>query len=659
MSIDPESFPRAFDPAVYRALHSDLWYYPDDALRAHYERSGRAEGRRPHTLPERGELLRIIADARSILEIGPGGQPLLTGKQVRYFDVVDHGQQTREAGDLDAPWASAPAVHYVSPTGDLSIVDRTFEVIISSHAIEHQPDLTGHLRQVEDLLEPGGLYVILAPDKRFCFDHFMPESTIGDVMEAALERRTLHSARAIVHQNTLRTHNDPVRHWAGDHGEPENLRGEPVESAITAYVDSVSKNRYLDRHAWQFTPGSFETIVRLLNEIGLISLPAHRVYSTLSGHHEFWAVLGPKPASTTVIPAAAGADVAEPALEDAPAEFLPDPAAAAPAAASQRPATLPATPAAADTWGVDSVQPQPNMLVVRGWSTPAPVAARLQVPENPPVHGEVRACVRRETWGPADPQEREAGFIAVFTLEHDLQIDQFLEATLVLQRPDGQIEMPLIAAGEWRKQATIDAHNLLRQWMDTIVEESRVIEIGARSRTSASIRDNLKGSFTGVDIVPGSGVDILADAHLLTDAITDQTFTHAFSTSTFEHLFCPIQAVSELNEVLEVGALAFIHCHQSWGYHEAPWDFFRFSDSAWHALFNEVTGFEIIATRMADEAIIVPVTEWGNASVNRQADHGKAYATSVVLARKIGPSRVARIYSSEDLARVYPGFYPD
>ncbi len=49
-----------------------------------------------------------------------------------------------------------PKIEYLSPTGDLTIVNRRFHAVLSSHCIEHQPDLIRHLQHVAALLDPGG-----------------------------------------------------------------------------------------------------------------------------------------------------------------------------------------------------------------------------------------------------------------------------------------------------------------------------------------------------------------------------------------------------------------------------------------------------------------------------------------------------------------------
>lgn len=44
-----------------------------------------------------------------------------------------------------------------------------FDVVFSSHMIEHSLDLIGHLNQVKSLLKPGGCYFFIAQDHDFTF----------------------------------------------------------------------------------------------------------------------------------------------------------------------------------------------------------------------------------------------------------------------------------------------------------------------------------------------------------------------------------------------------------------------------------------------------------------------------------------------------------
>jgi hypothetical protein len=182
-------------------------------------------------------------------------------------------------------------VHYVSPTADLGIVKREFDAVITSHVIEHQPDFVGHLDAIRRLLRPGGLYFLLIPDKRYCFDHFMPDTTIADVMEAHLSQRSRHTVKSHIHYAAMRTHNDARRHWRGDHGIPEATVAS-VEHALTEHANSQRSGEYSDTHAWYFQPKTFAQCLTLLRGLGETDFELLRLYPTLLNNDEFWAVLG-------------------------------------------------------------------------------------------------------------------------------------------------------------------------------------------------------------------------------------------------------------------------------------------------------------------------------------------------------------------------------
>ena len=41
---------------------------------------------------------------------------------------------------------------------------ETFDWVTSSHVIEHIPDFLGHLKEVEEVLTPSGVYGLIVPD---------------------------------------------------------------------------------------------------------------------------------------------------------------------------------------------------------------------------------------------------------------------------------------------------------------------------------------------------------------------------------------------------------------------------------------------------------------------------------------------------------------
>jgi SAM-dependent methyltransferase len=281
--------PPAFDPAFYRNHHPDLTAMTDETLHDHWIRYGIAEGRLGSWAALKPGLLSLIEPADSVLEIGPFTNPGLFGHaNAKYFDVMDRAGLIKRAQSIGYPYERAVAIDYVSPTPDLSIINEKFDAIFSSHCIEHQPDLISHFTQISRILKPGGFYLLVVPDKRFCFDHFIPAITLEKVMGARGRER--HTLESVIEHRAHVTHNDVARHWAGDHGRPEReIYPERIEAAIAEF--NSAKGGYIDVHAWQFTPNTLGSIVWQLNEAKLTSLAPLAVYQTPRGYQEFCAIL--------------------------------------------------------------------------------------------------------------------------------------------------------------------------------------------------------------------------------------------------------------------------------------------------------------------------------------------------------------------------------
>ena len=135
-----------------------------------------------------------------------------------------------------------------------------------------------------------------------------------------------------------------------------------------------------------------------------------------------------------------------------------------------------------------------------------------------------------------------------------------------------------------------------------------VVEIGARARSGVTRRHLIPGKhkYLGVDIRDGENVDLVLDAHQLSRQINPISVDALFCFSVFEHLAMPWKVALEINKILKVGGVGFIMTHQSWPVHDAPWDYWRFADQSWKALFNRQTGFALLDAKMSDPAYIVP-----------------------------------------------------
>src|SRR5271166_3184824 len=276
----------AFNADFYRTSYGDLSHMSEEDAEVHFLKHGIGEGRSGAKGGLREDLPQRIPPNEPVLELGPFASPVARGKNVRYADVLSTTALRKRAIECGIDPAGCPDIEYVLSDFDLSKIAGKFSAVISSHCIEHQPDLVRHLQSVEALLADSGRYLLIIPDKRYCFDHFLPATSIADVMTAYMRRHRVHEVGSIIEHWALVTHNDTGRHWNGDHGEPHIANTmEPLTRALREY--EADPTRYIDVHAWQFTPISFLDLMRLLNELGLVRLSALEVHNTPRGRNEF------------------------------------------------------------------------------------------------------------------------------------------------------------------------------------------------------------------------------------------------------------------------------------------------------------------------------------------------------------------------------------
>ena len=294
--MDNAQLPEEFDVQLYRESYTDLSGLSDRKLRAHWRNYGRREGRVASKAAHRENFLTLVDKANSILEIGPFSRPAVEGPNVKYFDLFNSEELSARAHAVGYTIKAMPKIDFVSPIGDLSIVDERFSAVVSSHCIEHQPDLIRHLQDVSAILEEDGSYFVIIPDKRYCFDHFIEPSKISQVLEAFKGRRTTHSLAAVINQLAIATHNDSMRHWRGDHSDPGYFEGIDDRTASAEKLYAGAIGQYIDVHAWQFTPTNFRFITQRLFDMGLTDLIPERVYETPCPRDEFTAILKKCPA---------------------------------------------------------------------------------------------------------------------------------------------------------------------------------------------------------------------------------------------------------------------------------------------------------------------------------------------------------------------------
>lgn len=278
------------DPAFIRTVAPSCQGIDDNSVSLVYRKKLMDDGV-PSSRNSFGELFVGALNSKTELtklEIGPFDHPKPAGPNVKYFDVLNEEELAERAKKVGRNPAGVPTIHYLDRSGQLDAIPDSFDVVFSSHCIEHQIDLVSHLQQVSNILAPNGEYCLVIPDRDYCFDHFFADTTIADVLGVHYEKRTYHSIKSVIEHRALTTHNDPWRHRLGENGSPEREdRITLIKNAIAEYEQA--EGGYIDVHQWQFTPQSFLSLMRELYQIGLSPFANVTACATPLGRQEFTA----------------------------------------------------------------------------------------------------------------------------------------------------------------------------------------------------------------------------------------------------------------------------------------------------------------------------------------------------------------------------------
>ncbi len=275
-----------FNEDLYLKLNPDVKKAGEDP-KEHFLKYGISEGRPWQSSPKskklsigkiiefkfsnRDDFLSLLKNFNSMLEIGCFDKPSLERFRknkditISYADWLSKEELQERASKIEGRNKDeVPEIKYVLAKG-YEQINFNYQAVVSNHCIEHQPNLVAHFNEIYKIIKNEGTYFASIPNKNECFDHFLPDSNILDVLLAFLERRTKPSLKSVLEHRAFTS-----RNWLKDENPFESLNPNRMD-LYKKIFDEFNDCDYVDVHCWQFTPESFHMIMNQLHILGLIN----------------------------------------------------------------------------------------------------------------------------------------------------------------------------------------------------------------------------------------------------------------------------------------------------------------------------------------------------------------------------------------------------
>ncbi|ESA35046.1 type 11 methyltransferase [Leptolyngbya sp. Heron Island J] len=243
------------------------------------------------------KILRHIDKDGYGVEIGPSHNPIASKKNRYKVHIIDHmsreqlikkyknhGVNLDKIEEVDFVWKGES---YTELTGKA----KYYDWVIASHVIEHVPDLISFLNDCDAILKDDGVLSLAIPDKRYCFDHYRPISSISKVIDSHLQKRTNHTPGTVADYYLNVVHRSGKIAW-DVHAEGKYGFMHASENILQKMNSVIHENAYFDLHAWCFVPHSFRLIIYDLFCLGFI--PFKEVDFFRTDGCEFYITLGKK-----------------------------------------------------------------------------------------------------------------------------------------------------------------------------------------------------------------------------------------------------------------------------------------------------------------------------------------------------------------------------
>jgi 2-polyprenyl-3-methyl-5-hydroxy-6-metoxy-1,4-benzoquinol methylase len=140
--------------------------------------------------------------------------------------------------------------------------------------------------------------------------------------------------------------------------------------------------------------------------------------------------------------------------------------------------------------------------------------------------------------------------------------------------------------------------------------EGALLAIGMRSTSRAEFDERIskfgRRATVGFDIHEGIGVDVVGDAHQLSEHFAANQFPVVYSANVLEHLSAPWLFALECAKITQVGGYGIHVAPWAWPTHATPNDFWRMSEAGLRMLFSAELGYRVLAAGEVGSAVMIP-----------------------------------------------------
>ncbi|MBP9738456.1 methyltransferase domain-containing protein [Candidatus Saccharibacteria bacterium] len=231
------------------------------------------------------------------LELGPLASPVVKKSEgdIYYLDHLSQADLRKKYKNEPVDLDKIVPVDYVI-VGSLkeTVGRKKFDYVIASHVIEHIPDTISWLKEIHEVLNPGGILSLAIPDKRFTFDYDRHLSYSSDVIGAYVDNLTSPTS-AMMYDYIIHCADgiDTAVAW----GDKDYYKKFPPkrrwnhQDAVDMCLQNLNPDIYVDCHCYVYTPTSFAEILRELTENDLIDFEVASFLETQSNELEFYVSL--------------------------------------------------------------------------------------------------------------------------------------------------------------------------------------------------------------------------------------------------------------------------------------------------------------------------------------------------------------------------------